>query len=404
MSVRFCSIAFAALSGCLDWNSLSSGSDAGASEAPPPAPCAAFVVAGDTHTCARFTNGSVQCWGDNRFGQLGSGDTAATHAFVPVNVTNASRLYLPTGVADISSDRAVFTCALDASGALSCWGDNRFGQLGDGTTEPHASPSIVKLPSVLRAAPGAGHVCAQVVSGDVYCWGTSNYGQSGNTAAQSLLPTKVEGLTEPIDGLVAGAYHTCAKAASGALYCWGANDHGQIGNVSLATSSSPVRVPHIEAISRVVAGAEHTCVIDTKGAIICFGDNRYGQLGAGDTQSHDEPVTVALPEAASQVYPGRTGTCALLTGGALYCWGGNANGELGTLSREPVVVPTKAQRDVLSRGVTAASLGGAHACAVRSDGTAFCWGNTQYGQLGPNAGSPGVDPVSVFGTCHVGSE
>ncbi len=388
----------AVVAGCLDWSALSQGTDAQAAQSQ----CAAFVVAGDTHTCARFTNGSVQCWGDNRFGQLGSGDTTATREFVSVKITNGvSRLYLPAGIGDISADRAVFTCALETNATLSCWGDNRFGQLGVGTTEPHASPKPVPtLPATLRAALGAGHVCAQAVAGEVYCWGTNDYGQAGNAGTQLLSPSRLDGLSEPIDGLVAGAYHTCAKATSGALYCWGANDRGQLGNIGVTKTPTPIRVPGVDSIVKVVAGAEHTCIVNATGQLSCFGDNRYGQLGAGDTSVHDTPVVVPLPEAVLQVYPGRTGTCALVTSRVLYCWGGNANGELGTGTRDPVPLPSKAHPDTLAGGVAAASLGGAHACAVRADGATFCWGSSQYGQLGPNGNAAGVTAASVFPSCN----
>ena len=116
---------------CRDWESLSrdySGSRA----------CVAYVVLGDTHTCARRTDGTLSCWGDNRFGQLGTGDTRNVVGSSDVGFVGdqagaqVAKVYLPAGNGEISSDRAVYTCALSTASELLCWGDNRLVNLAKG--------------------------------------------------------------------------------------------------------------------------------------------------------------------------------------------------------------------------------------------------------------------------------
>src|SRR6185369_8967782 len=129
-------VSIVVLGGCNDWSSLSSTYNGDSA-------CVAFVVAGDTHTCARLADGSVTCWGDNRFGQLGSGDKEE-HARAKVALdVGAAKVFLPAGDGDITADRAVYACAITTDNVLWCWGDNRFGQLGTGDTTTKLVPARV---------------------------------------------------------------------------------------------------------------------------------------------------------------------------------------------------------------------------------------------------------------------
>jgi alpha-tubulin suppressor-like RCC1 family protein len=210
--VRACASA-ALVSGCTDWSSFSrdyEGSDV----------CPAYVVAGDTHTCVRKTSGSLHCWGDNRYGQLGLGDTRARPTATRVPFDDVAKIYLPMGRGEISADAAGFTCAIDTQNRLFCWGDNRWGELGT-PNERELSPVPVNLPGAPSvAAIGAGHICVLDAAGAATCFGNNSNSQLGVPGPNSPPgPIRVEGVLA--DKIVAGAHHTCVRTTLSYLLCFG---------------------------------------------------------------------------------------------------------------------------------------------------------------------------------------
>jgi alpha-tubulin suppressor-like RCC1 family protein len=147
---------------------------------------AADVASGSFHSCARLAAGGVRCWGDNTFGQLGNGSTTTAPVTTPVAVL---------GVADAIDVRAgsYFTCARRASGVVSCWGANERGQLGDGTTANRSTHvAVTGISDATRLDVGGRHACVVVRGGALQCWGVGNSGQLGNdTLLDSLVPDDV---------------------------------------------------------------------------------------------------------------------------------------------------------------------------------------------------------------------
>ena len=169
------------------------------------------------------TGGNVKCWGDNGNGQLGDGTT--TGHTLPESVS---------GLSDVQSITAgqVHTCALTTDGAVKCWGNNVHGQLGDGTT-PAIRTTPVYVSGLSDGAQaitaGAHHTCALVIGGIVKCWGENVYGQLGDgTTADRGTPVVVNGLSG-VHAIAAGANYTCALADEGGTKCWGGNRDGQLG-------------------------------------------------------------------------------------------------------------------------------------------------------------------------------
>ncbi len=145
------------------------------------------LVAGAGHVCAVVDGGATSCWGDNGRGQLGRGAADASSA-TPGAVVNLR------GVTSLASS-AWSSCAITASGQVSCWGDDTFGQLGDGRrTDPRRQPVAAQLPApATSVAPGSFHTCAALTDGTVRCWGANSDGQLGNgTAEESVTPVEVD--------------------------------------------------------------------------------------------------------------------------------------------------------------------------------------------------------------------
>ncbi|MCB0189963.1 MAG: hypothetical protein KDE31_37085, partial [Caldilineaceae bacterium] len=195
------------------------------------------VVAGNDHTCGLTTDGALQCWGDNADGQVGDGSDFPSRP--PVTVSG-----LGSGVLDAATG-GNHSCAILSSGTVQCWGRNSSGQLGDGTTDERLLPvAVVGLPATPTAlAAGEAHTCALFATGAVSCWGRNAAGQLGNGAtADSSLPVAVSGLAAGALEIVAGFDYSCARLANGTVQCWGGNGDGQLGNGSQTSSPFPVTV------------------------------------------------------------------------------------------------------------------------------------------------------------------
>ncbi|KAF8059687.1 yciC [Scenedesmus sp. PABB004] len=306
---------------------------------------AVVVAAGNEHTCAVATNGSVSCWGSNEDGQLGIGTRVGqlTPRLVP-GVTAAAAApggALPRHIMSLGDSTS---CLVLQDATLSCWGSNRFGQLGDGTTEDRLSPVVVPgLSGVVAVSAGTRHTCVAHADGSASCWGANDFGQLGDgTTQQRLSPVKVPGLANVIH-IAAGYLHTCAGlgGASGGVVCWGDNHKGQLGlpvQAGAPPQLSPgAPAPGVGRVAAVTAGWAHSCAAleveptDTATPNVrCWGEPEQGQLGNGEVGSFPlGPVAAAGVAGVSRVSAGDFHTCALSFAGDVSCWGSNENGELG---------------------------------------------------------------------------
>lgn len=283
------------------------------------------VAASFFHSCALSTSGSVWCWGQNSDGRLGDGTTV--NRLTPVAVTGLS-----AGASTISV--GVFHgCAL-VGGGLKCWGNNANGQLGDGSLVQRLTPVDVSANGKVFTTVSAGDflTCAVSSTGGATCWGENSFGQVGDgTNTARTTPTDVSGLTTGVQAVAAGGSFSCALTSAGGVKCWGDNSAGQLGDGTLTSRNVPGDVSGLTVgVLRIGAGSAQACAVLTTGAVKCWGFNPVGQLGDGTRIDRSTPVDVALSgSAASAISLGYQHSCALLTNGGLKCWGSNGAGQVG---------------------------------------------------------------------------
>ena len=351
---------------------------------------AAAVSAGGEHTCVLTSSGGLKCWGYNWYGQLGDGTTTDRHT--PVDVKG-----MASGVTAVLAGRS-HTCALTSSGGLKCWGDNYYGQLGDGTTTHRHAPVDVKgmTSGVTAISAGFNHTCALTSSGKLKCWGWNFEGQLGDgTTTDGHTPVNVKGMASGVTAVSAGGGHTCALTSSGGLKCWGDNYYGQLGDDTTTDRHTPVNVKGMASgVTAFTAGGCQTCALASSGGLKCWGDNNYGQLGDGTTTHRFTPVDVSgMTDGVADVSAKGDYTCALTSGGGLKCWGRNEYGNLGDGTTTAHSTPVDVSG--ITGGMTALSAGVWHTCAPTSSGGLKCWGDNYYGQLGDGTTIHRYTPVDV---------
>ncbi len=350
----------------------------------------ASVSAGDNHTCGiDGDNAYLWCWGDNLYGQLGNGGTADKKT--PAWVVSSTWLRVAPG--------GRYTCGIKSANTLWCWGFNGSGQLGDGTTGDKLTPSQDKTGDSDWASLDSGyeHSCALKTDQSLWCWGGGDYGQLGNgtTAGINSAPQQVG--TKAWKSFTAGAYHTCAVRTDGTLWCWGSNINGQLGIGSHQLRKVPAKVGADANWSSVGGGWYHTCAIKKDKSLWCWGLNQFGELGNGTTKSTTKPVRIGTDNSWKTVALGTYHSCGLKKNTGLYCWGHNDSGQLDNSDyidrHKPKLVGDA------GTGYVSFAAGSAHTCGVWNNaGTheIWCWGNNDHGQLG-NGNTVTVNaPVQVI--------
>lgn len=287
---------------------------------------AASMSLGYYHSCAVTSNAGLKCWGYNGNGQLGIGNTNSQYSPVDVAGVTTPILQVVTG--------AEHTCALTTAGGVKCWGWNGYGQLGDGTTTNRTLPvDVIGLTSGVKfISAGYGSTCAVLDDGRVKCWGDNRWGQLGDgTNNNRSYPAFVTGATG-VATVSNGTRGACLVTMNGAAKCWGHNGWGDIGNSTNNASAVPVAVTGLQTgVAKITNGEGHACAQMTTGAVKCWGRNDRGQLGIGNTQNMNVPTdVVGLTSHVSSLSAGNVyQTCAVVKNSGVKCWGWNNWGQLG---------------------------------------------------------------------------
>jgi hypothetical protein len=264
---------------------------------------------GYAHTCALLSGGTVQCWGDNQYGQLGNGVATGTNgpgANAPVMVSGLS------GVTTIALGES-HSCASLSDGTVKCWGDNAWGELGNGGTTNASSPVLVPGLTGVTAVSASGVVtCALLANGGVDCWGSA-------VPSMGSRPTPVPGLATATT-LSVGGGQSCSVLSGGSVACWP--------NQS-ADAGAPTPIAGLGTATAVSTGGGFACALLLDGTVACWGDNGFGELGNGTSTSSAVPVVIPGLRGVTAVSAGGSYACAVVSDGGVDCWGDDGQGQLG---------------------------------------------------------------------------
>lgn len=289
-------------------------------------------------------------------------------------------------------------CALREQGDVVCWGRNSSGELGIGMTSTSAllPLRVPSLEGVRSVSSRVAHTCAVQGDGTARCWGDNSRGQLGDGTTDDRTSPVGVALSTGVIAIGAGYLHTCAVMVDATVRCWGKGTDGQLGNAMRLDSASPVPVSTLSSVRSVGAGGAHTCALRDDGTVWCWGLNASGQIGDPSAGYDVTPIRVAALSGVSELAVGTSHNCALVRAdGSVWCWGSNDSGQLGNgeagvdvFSHAPVMV-----EGVL--GATSVAACWTHTCAVLSDGTVRCWGQNAAGGLGNGSTTSSAVPVEV---------
>ena len=343
----------------------------------------ATVAAGTYHTVAIKSDGSLWAWGDNYYGQLGDGTYLTRSSPVQIGIAKDWQA--------VAASRD-HTIAIKNDGSLWAWGSNSFGQLGDGTTMNRLSPVQIGTDrdwAVIET--GYSHSIALKKDGSLWAWGPGALGDGISTNTDRLYPVQI-GTDRDWQKIAGGIGYTAAIKSDGSLWAWGSNSSGQLGDGTTTTRLTPVRIGTDQNWLEVTTCGNHTAALKGDGSLWAWGYNSNGRLGDGTTLDRYAPVQIGTDKDWATVVAGGHHTTALKSDGSLWTWGWNGQGQLGdgtyTDRYSPVRIGTAKDWAKLVAGAN-------YTTAFKNDGSFWTWGLNAFGQLGDGSFENRLAPILI---------
>ncbi|MGI9103823.1 MAG: Ig-like domain repeat protein [Terriglobales bacterium] len=345
---------------------------------------------------ARRSAGSAFAWGNNSYGQFGDGTTS--NSYTPVQVNSLS------AIVDLAAG-GMHTVVLKSDGTVWAFGRNSEGQLGNGTTGASNTPVQVNgISGVVAVVSGWNFNAVLKSDGTVWTWGYNYDGELGLGTTTSggcscvATATQVSSLSNVV-AIAGGSYHILALKSDGTVWSWGQNSSGELGIGNFLAKTSPVEVSGLTGVAAIAAGNDHSVAVKSDGTVWAWGDNSHGALGGGTTQSASTtPLQVTNISDVVSVSAGRYYSVAVKSDGSAWAWGYNYYGELGNGTTADSSLPLQVSNLSGVRAVVSAEY---YSLALKSDGTVWAWGYNNDGNLGNGSNTTAVTPVQASGISGV---
>jgi alpha-tubulin suppressor-like RCC1 family protein len=334
------------------------------------------LSAGSSHSVVLNDDGTVWSWGDNSYGELGDGTN--NNSTTPVQAVGLS------GIVSVAAGDG-FTIALKNDGTVWGWGENLDGALGDVSKVNRNTPALVKVQ--VRDSNGG------------LLWKNDAGGKPLIDADGNRIPVLV--VFSGVTAISAGNAFSVALRADGTVWTWGYNWNGQLGS---GITASRTTLPDQAAISGAVAisaGSDDIIVLKSDGTVWGWGGNFDGELGVGGSWNlpQADPVQAAGISGVVAIAEGDRSTLVLKNDGTVWAWGANWYGQLGDGTTKGRNTP--GQVPGLS-GITAIAAGQkGYSMALKNDGTVWTWGANWNGQLGDGTLTDRWAPGQVSGLADV---
>ncbi len=342
------------------------------------------VSGGAYHTIAIKTDGTLWAWGQNDYGQIGDGTLINKNS--PVQIGSAND-WIAISAGNFHN------LAIKANGTLWAWGINSGGQIGDGTVINKSTPVQVGIATDWTGiSAGGGHNIARRSAGTLWSWGSNVYGQLGDgTNTQRNSPVQIGSATNWVD-FSAGSDHSIALKSDGTLWGWGRNTFGQVGDGTTTSRNSPLQIGSETNWAKVSASYYHNLAIKTNGTLWGWGNNQYGQVGDGTIIQRPAPVQAGVATDWVEIEGGLYHSIGRKSTGTLWSWGINNYGQLGdgttTTRTSPIQTGSATDWTLISGGIY-------HTECIRSAGTLWAIGYNMSGQLGDGTNTNKLLPVQI---------
>ncbi len=330
------------------------------------------LAAGAVHTVAIKSDGTLWAWGFNFVDSLGVGEVAGDIQTTPMQVGSDNTWQ------SVSAGQS-HTAALKSDGTLWAWGGFAFGQTDLILGISPSTPMQVGSDTWQSVSAGDLHTAAIHSNGTLWTWGMNSYGELGEgevTDNIQKMPMQVG--SDTWQSVSAGSHHTAAILSNGTLWAWGTNSYGElgVGEVTGDIQSTPMQVGS-DTWQSVSAGPLKTAAIKSNGTLWAWGFSIDGGAGINYT-----PIQIGSDNTWQSVSPGKYHIVAMKNDGTLWAWGTN-NG-LGVLGvgediMDIQTTPIQVGSDNTWQSVSA---GDHHTAAMKRDGSVWAWGSNTHGQLG----------------------
>lgn len=342
--------------------------------------------------CALDRDGAAYCWGYDDWGQLGDNDGVSNFASTAGPVAGGHTFFQLAG-------NGYVTCGLDTAGQAWCWGDNSYGNTGNGNEDGviyDAPQAVVGAHVFTQIDAEWDNVCAVDDSGTAWCWGRGTENQLGDgLGTDSGTPVAVSGgLTFTDVGV--GRYFACGLTNAGLVYCWGQNDTNQFGDGTTSSSATPTLSANGEIFDNISLDWWGGCGVKSDNSAMCWGYNGGGRVGDGTTTDATVPVTVAGGYSWLTLSPSNGWSCGLTTSGTITCVGNGGSGRTGIGSFDNVVTYTPISTGETFVAVDAELVG---SCGLADSGNVLCWGAAEVAGNYPYTTTPTA--VGLAGTVDV---
>ncbi|PWN67704.1 hypothetical protein C1638_003675 [Chryseobacterium oncorhynchi] len=343
-----------------------------------PTGCWQSINAGLNHSMGIKTDGTLWVWGDNRYGQLGDGTTIERNTPIQIGIA--------TDWQSINGGYS-HTLAIKTDGTLWAWGDNRYGQLGDGTKINRFTPIQIGTATDWKSIRTSGYQTLAIKNnGTLWGWGYNYWGSLGDgTNIDKLVPTQI-GIGTNWKSVELNSQHSLGLKTDGTLWAWGLNFNGRLGDGTQVNKLAPVQIGFDTNWQSISAGDDHSVGSKTDGTLWAWGGNSTGHLGDGTIVEKFVPTQIGTATNWQNVAGGTGITFASKTDGTLWSWGNNSGTSLGHGSINGTSYFTSPKQVGSYSDTMQISLGYYYSLVKNNNGDLKVCGQNSYGQLGDGTG------------------